>query len=40
VTGQGAGVAAAIAVKEGCEFNELNIGRLQTELKRQGVRLH
>jgi len=40
VTGQGAGVAAAIAVKHNGRFNELNIGQVQAELKRQNVRLH
>jgi hypothetical protein len=40
VTGQGAGVAAAIAVKHDREFNELDVERVQTELKRQSVRLH
>jgi len=40
VTGQGAGVAAAIAVKHGHGFNELDIGQVQAELKRQDVRLH
>jgi hypothetical protein len=40
VTGQGAGVAAAIAVKHDRGFNELDVDRVQTELKRQNVRLH
>jgi hypothetical protein len=40
VTGQGAGVAAAIAVKQDRGFNELDVVRVQTELKRQSVRLH
>jgi len=40
VTGQGAGVAAAIAVKEGLSFAEVDMNALQAELKRQGVRLH
>ena len=39
VTGQGAGVAAAISVKHGQAFSELNIELLQAELIRQGVRL-
>ncbi len=39
VTGQGAGVAAAISVKQDQSFSELDIDLLQTELRRQGVRL-
>ena len=39
VTGQGAGVAAAISVKHKQNFSELSIDLLQTELLRQGVRL-
>jgi ribulose 1,5-bisphosphate synthetase/thiazole synthase len=39
VTGQGAGVAAAISVKHDQIFSELDVGLLQTELLRQGVRL-
>ncbi len=38
VAGQGAGVAAAISVKHGVTTAEVNIGDVQTELKRQGVR--
>ena len=40
VTGQGAGVAAAMSVKHGKAFDALDVGILQEELKRQGVRLH
>ena len=40
VTGQGAGVAAAVAVQQQRSFDELDIGQVQTELKRQDVRLH
>ena len=40
VTGQGAGVAAAMAVKHDRGFAELDIGQIQAELKRQDVRLH
>ena len=40
VTGQGAGVAAALSVQQKCGFDELDIEHLQTELKRQNVRLH
>ena len=39
VTGQGAGVAAAISVKHEQVFSDLNIELLQAELLRQGVRL-
>jgi hypothetical protein len=39
VTGQGAGVAAAISVKDDVRVRDVNIGRVQTELRRQGVRL-
>ena len=38
VTGQGAGVAAAISVKKQVSAAELAIADVQTELKRQGVR--
>jgi hypothetical protein len=40
VTGQAAGVACAVSVKDGLGVREINIARLQTELVRQGVRLH
>ena len=40
VTGQGAGVAAAIAAQQKRGFDELDIGQVQAELKRQDVRLH
>ena len=39
VTGQGAGVAAAISVKHEQSFSELDIELVQAELLRQGVRL-
>ena len=39
VAGQGAGVAAAIAVKTGCDFAEVEVGAIQTELLRQGARI-
>lgn len=39
VAGQGAGVAAAIAVKTGCDFADVDIVALQTELRRQGARI-
>ena len=39
LTGQAAGVAAAIAVKDGVEVRAVDIGSLQGELLRQGVYL-
>ena len=40
VTGQGAGVAAAMSVRHDRPFADLDIGLVQSELARQGVRLH
>ena len=40
VTGQGAGVAAALSVKHEKSFSELDIQWIREELLRQGVRLH
>ena len=40
VTGQGAGVAAAVSIKDGASLRELSIAHLQAELLRQGVRIH
>ncbi len=39
VVGQGAGVAAAIAAREGCTPRQVDIASLQKELVRQGVEL-
>ncbi|MBT8099222.1 MAG: FAD-dependent oxidoreductase [Gammaproteobacteria bacterium] len=39
VTGQGAGVAAAVSVKHGQALADLPIDKLQNELRRQGARL-
>ncbi|MCV3764760.1 FAD-dependent oxidoreductase [Rhizobium sp. TRM95796] len=39
VAGQGAGVAAALAVKSGRDVDAVDIGAVQAELTRQGVRL-
>jgi hypothetical protein len=39
VTGQGAGVAAALSIKDGVRARDVDIPRLQAELRRQGVRL-
>jgi len=40
VAGQGAGVAAAMAVMAGVAPDAVNMGAVQAELLRQGVRLH
>lgn len=40
VTGQAAGVAAAVSLKDGVSVREVSIARLQAELLRQGVRIH
>jgi ribulose 1,5-bisphosphate synthetase/thiazole synthase len=39
VTGQGAGVAAAISIREKTSTNNVNIIKVQEELKNQGVRI-
>jgi ribulose 1,5-bisphosphate synthetase/thiazole synthase len=39
VSGQGAGVAAAISLQHGQPFDRIDIGRVQAELRRQGARL-
>jgi hypothetical protein len=39
VSGQGAGTAAAIAVKQGQSFDRIDVGKVQDELRRQGARL-
>jgi hypothetical protein len=39
VTGQGAGVAAAVSVKDGVAVGEVSVPRLQAELLRQGARI-
>jgi ribulose 1,5-bisphosphate synthetase/thiazole synthase len=38
VAGQGAGIAAAQAVRDGAELNDVDLGRVVRELDRQGVR--
>ena len=40
VTGQGAGVAAAVSIREGSAPRDVSVARVQQELVRQGVRLH
>jgi len=39
VSGQGAGVAAAIAIKHEQGFDRIDMGKVQAELRRQGARL-
>jgi hypothetical protein len=39
VSGQGAGVAAAVSIKDGVTCSQVNIERVQKALKRQGVRI-
>ena len=39
VSGQGAGVAAAISLRTGQPFETLDVGQIRAELARQGVRL-
>jgi hypothetical protein len=39
VSGQGAGTAAAIALKHGQAFDRIDVGLVQAELRRQGARL-
>ena len=39
VSGQGAGVAAAVSVRNDTPFDALGVRKIQTELRRQGVRL-
>jgi FAD dependent oxidoreductase len=39
VSGQGAGVAAAISVRSDLPFDRIEVAQVQTELRRQGVRL-
>ena len=40
VSGQGAGIAAAVSVRNGQPFDALDIASVQAELERQGVRIH
>ncbi|MBC8334141.1 MAG: FAD-dependent oxidoreductase [Anaerolineales bacterium] len=40
VTGQGAGVAAALSLKDGVTTAAVDISRVQSALKKQGVRIH
>jgi hypothetical protein len=39
VSGQGAGTAAAVSLKTGRSFADLDPGLVQAELKRQGARI-
>ena len=41
VSGQGAGVAAAVSLREGGDMTgQVDVKKVQQELKRQGVRIH
>jgi hypothetical protein len=40
VTGQGAGVAAALSIRHGRDLRDPAVDRVQRELVRQGVRIH
>lgn len=40
VTGQGAGVAAAVSTQQRCALADLDVGLLQKELLKQGARIH
>ncbi|HBM87500.1 MAG TPA: pyridine nucleotide-disulfide oxidoreductase, partial [Rhodobiaceae bacterium] len=40
VTGQGAGVAAALSVKQDTPLTDVNVSAVQQELSRQDVRVH
>jgi hypothetical protein len=40
VAGQGAGAAAALSVRNGRDFGHIDIAAVQSELERQGVRIH
>jgi len=39
VTGQGAGVAAAVSLRTGRELDRVDTGLVEAELERQGVRV-
>ena len=39
VSGQGAGVAAAVSLRTGRSFSDLDVGAVQAELSRQGARV-
>jgi len=39
VTGQGAGVAAAVSLKDKVPCREVNIAKVRKALKKQGVRI-
>jgi ribulose 1,5-bisphosphate synthetase/thiazole synthase len=39
VVGQGAGVAAAVSVRDGRDFCEIDVTKVQAEVERQGVRI-
>jgi hypothetical protein len=39
VSGQGAGAAAAVSLKTGKDFEHVDVGRVRSELRRQGARI-
>jgi ribulose 1,5-bisphosphate synthetase/thiazole synthase len=39
VSGQGAGVAAAVSIRTACDFHSVDVGAVQAELRRQGARI-
>jgi hypothetical protein len=39
VTGQGAGVAAAVSIKDGRATSQVDVSHVQRALKEQGVRI-
>jgi len=39
VSGQGAGVAAAVSIRQGRDFHSVDVGAVQAELRRQGARI-
>lgn len=39
VSGQGAGVAAALSIRQGRDFHQVDLGAVQAELRRQGARI-
>ena len=40
LTGEAAGTAAALAIREGCTLQELNVHKLQELLAKKGVKIH
>ena len=40
VSGQGAGVAAALSIRQGRDLHSVDLAAVQAELRRQGARIH